>query len=171
MLAKALIADPDILLLDEPTNHMDIEAITGLEDLLLPFGRAGVHHARPPLIRRLATRIVELDRGRLISFPGDYDDYRAKAGRSSKSKRAQNANFDKFLAQEEVWIRQGIEARRTRNEGRVRARSFARRAARAPRVLGQFRAAVEVPSRSGNLVPISSTSTSATTAHGVRDSR
>jgi ABC transport system ATP-binding/permease protein len=121
MLAQALVSDPDVLLLDEPTNHMDIEAITALEEMLLSFQGAAVFitHDRT-LIRRLATRIVELDRGQLVSFPGNYDEYLTRKQQMLEVEARENANFDKFLAEEEVWIRQGIKARRTRNEGRVR---------------------------------------------------
>jgi ATP-binding cassette subfamily F protein uup len=134
MLAKALVSDPDVLLLDEPTNHMDIEAITALEEMLLAYQGATVFitHDRT-LIRRLATRIVELDRGRLVSFPGNYDDYLVRKQQMLEVEARENANFDKFLAEEEVWIRKGIEARRTRNEGRVR-RLEALRAERRQRV-------------------------------------
>ena len=120
MLAQALVSDPDVLLLDEPTNHMDIEAITALEEMLLSFQGATVFitHDRT-LIRRLATRIVELDRGQLVSFPGNYDEYLVRKQQMLDVEARENANFDKFLAEEEVWIRQGIKARRTRNEGRV----------------------------------------------------
>ena len=120
MLAQALVSDPDVLLLDEPTNHMDIEAITALEEMLLAFQGATVFitHDRT-LIRRLATRIVELDRGQLVSFPGNYDEYLVRKQQMLDVEARENANFDKFLAEEEVWIRQGIKARRTRNEGRV----------------------------------------------------
>jgi ATP-binding cassette subfamily F protein uup len=121
MLARALVGDPDVLLLDEPTNHLDIDAIGALEDLLVAFDGSCVFitHDRA-LIRRLATRIVELDRGRLTSFPGDYDAYGRRKQQTLDAEMRANAQFDKFLAEEEVWIRKGIEARRTRNEGRVR---------------------------------------------------
>jgi ATP-binding cassette subfamily F protein uup len=122
MLGRALVAEPQVLLLDEPTNHLDLEAITWLEDLLMEFGGAllFVSHDRA-FIRRLATRILELDRGHLREWPGNYDDYvlQKRAALDVEAKHA--ALFDKKLAQEEVWIRQGVEARRTRNEGRVRA--------------------------------------------------
>jgi ATP-binding cassette subfamily F protein uup len=122
MLGRALVREPDLLLLDEPTNHLDIEAITWLEDLMLEFGGAllFISHDRA-FVRRLATRIVDLDRGRLRVWPGSYDDYvlQKRAALEVEAKHA--ALFDKKLAQEEVWIRKGVEARRTRNEGRVRA--------------------------------------------------
>ncbi len=165
MLAQALVSDPDVLLLDEPTNHMDIEAITALEEMLLSFQGATVFitHDRT-LIRRLATRIVELDRGQLVSFPGNYDEYLSRKQQMLEVEARENANFDKFLAEEEVWIRQGIKARRTRNEGRVR-RLEALREERRQRVAlarrRQFRSstAARVPDRSS---PTSSTSASAT---------
>src|ERR1700737_240103 len=122
MLGRALVAMPDLLLLDEPTNHLDIDAITWLEDMMLDFDGAllFISHDRA-FVRRLATRIVELDRGQLRVWPGNYDDYvlQKRAALEVEAKHA--ALFDKKLAQEEVWIRQGVEARRTRNEGRVRA--------------------------------------------------
>ena len=122
MLGRALVAAPDVLLLDEPTNHLDIDAITWLENMMLDYAGAlfFVSHDRA-FVRRLATKIVELDRGQLRVWPGSYDDYvlQKRAALEVEAKHA--ALFDKKLAQEEVWIRQGVEARRTRNEGRVRA--------------------------------------------------
>jgi ATP-binding cassette subfamily F protein uup len=122
MLGRALIAAPDVLLLDEPTNHLDVEAITWLENMMLDYAGAlfFVSHDRA-FVRRLATKIVELDRGQLRIWPGGYDDYvlQKRAALEVEAKHA--ALFDKKLAQEEVWIRKGVEARRTRNEGRVRA--------------------------------------------------
>ncbi|MBT7952014.1 MAG: ATP-binding cassette domain-containing protein [Gammaproteobacteria bacterium] len=121
MLARALVSNPDILLLDEPTNHMDIASITWLEEFLLGFQGALIFitHDRT-LLRHLATRIIELDRGTLCSFPGDYDHYLDKKQKQLDAEERANAKFDKKLAEHEVWIRQGIKARRTRNEGRVR---------------------------------------------------
>jgi ABC transport system ATP-binding/permease protein len=121
MLARALVSDPDLLLLDEPTNHMDIEAITWLEEYLLGFRGALIFitHDRT-LARHLATRVIELDRGRLISFPGDYDNFLRRKDEMLASEARANAEFDRRLADHETWIRQGIKARRTRNEGRVR---------------------------------------------------
>ncbi len=122
LLARALVSEPDILLLDEPTNHLDIEAIEWLEQFLLDFGGAllFVSHDRA-FINRLATRIVDLDRGSLASTVGNYDDYARIKAQQLAAEAAHAALFDKKLAQEETWIRKGVEARRTRNEGRVRA--------------------------------------------------
>ncbi|MFT3906082.1 MAG: ATP-binding cassette domain-containing protein [Steroidobacteraceae bacterium] len=122
LLARALVLEPHVLLLDEPTNHLDIEAIEWLEQQMLGFAGAllFVSHDRA-FINRLATRVVELDRGTLYSWPGNYDDYARKKAEQLANEAQQNALFDKRLAQEEVWIRKGVEARRTRNEGRVRA--------------------------------------------------
>jgi len=134
MLARALVADPDLLLLDEPTNHLDIDAITWLEEFLLEYAGAllFISHDRA-FVRRLATRIIELDRGQLTSWPGNYDAYvKGKAGQLEVEARHQ-ALFDKKLSREEAWIRQGIKARRTRNEGRVRALKALREERRARR--------------------------------------
>ncbi len=122
MLARALVCEPDLLLLDEPTNHLDIEAITWLEEFLVDFPGAllFVSHDRA-FLKRLATRIVELDRGALASWPGNYDDYLRRKEAQLAVEAQHNALFDKKLSQEEAWIRQGVKARRTRNEGRVRA--------------------------------------------------
>jgi ABC transport system ATP-binding/permease protein len=122
MLGRALVADPDVLLLDEPTNHLDIDAITWLEDMMLEFAGAllFVSHDRA-FVRRLATKIVELDRGQLRAWPGSYDNYVVLKRAALEVEDKHAALFDKKLAQEEVWIRRGVEARRTRNEGRVRA--------------------------------------------------
>ncbi len=122
LLARALVSEPDILLLDEPTNHLDIDAIEWLEQFLLEFAGAllFVSHDRT-FINRLATRIVELDRGHLSVTLGNYDDYARVKAQQLEVEAQHQALFDKKLAQEEAWIRQGVEARRTRNEGRVRA--------------------------------------------------
>jgi ATP-binding cassette subfamily F protein uup len=122
LLAQALVRNPDILLLDEPTNHLDIEAIAWLEGFLKQFAGSIVFvtHDRS-FLRALATRIVEIDRGALTSWPGDYDNYLRRREERLHAEAQENARFDKLLAQEEVWIRQGIKARRTRNEGRVTA--------------------------------------------------
>ncbi|MFC4528736.1 ATP-binding cassette domain-containing protein [Dyella halodurans] len=122
LLAQALVRKPDVLLLDEPTNHLDIEAIGWLEAFLKQFDGSliFVTHDRS-FLRALATRIVEIDRGQLTDWPGDYDNYLRRREERLHAEAQANALFDKKLAQEEVWIRQGIKARRTRNEGRVRA--------------------------------------------------
>ena len=122
MLARALVCEPELLLLDEPTNHLDIESITWLEEFLLGFNGAllFITHDRA-FLQRLATSIIELDRGELTVWPGDYANYLRKKEERLAVEADHNAKFDKKLAQEEVWIRQGIKARRTRNEGRVRA--------------------------------------------------
>lgn len=121
-LARALVAKPELLLLDEPTNHLDIAAIQWLEDYLLSsnVGLVFITHDRA-LLQRLATRIIELDRGQLTSWPGDYQNFLLRKAEMLHAEAKQHAEFDKKLAQEEKWIRQGIKARRTRNEGRVRA--------------------------------------------------
>ncbi|MGD0961019.1 MAG: ATP-binding cassette domain-containing protein, partial [Methylomonas sp.] len=121
-LAKALVMDPEVLLLDEPTNHLDFESITWLEEQLLAFSGAVlfVTHDRA-FLQKLATRILDLDRGRLTSWAGDYQDYLRRKAAVLEDEANQNSEFDKKLAKEEVWIRQGVKARRTRNEGRVRA--------------------------------------------------
>jgi ABC transport system ATP-binding/permease protein len=132
-LARALVTDPELLLLDEPTNHLDIEAIQWLEDQLLDWnvGLVFITHDRS-LLQRLATRIIELDRGNLTSWPGDYANFLQRKEEMLHAESRHNAEFDKKLAQEEKWIRQGIKARRARNEGRVRALE-ALRATRAKR--------------------------------------
>lgn len=121
-LAKALVQKPDLLLLDEPTNHLDIATIKWLEDRIYNFPGAVlfITHDRA-FLQRLATRILEIDRGKLTSWPGDYDNYLIRKEKILEDEDAANTRFDKKLAQEEVWIRQGIKARRTRNEGRARA--------------------------------------------------
>lgn len=121
-LARALVTAPELLLLDEPTNHLDIEAIQWLEEYLITckIGLIFITHDRS-LLQRLATRILELDRGNLTSWPGDYQNFLQRKEELLHAEDKQNADFDKRLAQEEKWIRQGIKARRTRNEGRVRA--------------------------------------------------
>jgi ATP-binding cassette subfamily F protein uup len=128
LLARALVGEPDILLLDEPTNHLDIATIEWLEETLLGFRGALllVSHDRA-FVNRLATRVVELDRGRLSSWPGNYDDYVMRKTLQLENEAKANAEFDRKLAEEEVWIRKGVEARRTRNEGRVRALQAMRR--------------------------------------------
>ena len=121
LLARALVRQPDLLLLDEPTNHLDIEAIEWLENFLRDCGVTllFITHDRA-LVRSLATRIIELDRGRLTSWPGNYDRYLEKKQEAVEAEEKARAEFDKKLSREEQWIRQGIKARRTRNQGRVR---------------------------------------------------
>ncbi len=121
-LAKALVQKPDLLLLDEPTNHLDIATIQWLEDRVYawPGSVLFITHDRA-FLKKLATRIVEIDRGSLVSWPGDYDKYLKRKEKALEDEAVANARFDKKLAEEEIWIRQGIKARRTRNEGRARA--------------------------------------------------
>ena len=128
MLARALVSEPDLLLLDEPTNHLDINAIAWLEKYLLNYNSAVmfITHDRT-FVRRLATRVVELDRGKLTSFPGNFDGYLRRKEELFEIEERSGAKFDKKLAEEEAWIRRGIKARRTRNEGRVRALQAMRR--------------------------------------------
>ncbi|WP_336368194.1 ATP-binding cassette domain-containing protein [Marinobacter sp. C2H3] len=154
LLARALVAEPDILLLDEPTNHLDVPAIAWLEDALSQFRGAMlfVSHDRA-FIRRMATRIVELDRGQLISFAATYDRYLELKEKALEEEERHNALFDKRLKQEEAWIRQGIKARRTRNMGRVRALKSMREEHRQRRNRGGTASfAVEEADRSGKLV-------------------
>jgi ATP-binding cassette subfamily F protein uup len=127
-LARALVIEPEVLLLDEPTNHLDFESITWLEEQVLNFQGAVlfVTHDRS-FLQKLATRIIDLDRGNLVSWQGSYQDYLARKAAALEDEANQNAEFDKKLAEEETWIRQGIKARRTRNEGRVRALEQLRR--------------------------------------------
>ncbi|WP_018652505.1 ABC transporter ATP-binding protein [Actinobacillus capsulatus] len=153
-LARALVADPDILLLDEPTNHLDVEAITWLEDLLLNFKGSiiFISHDRS-FIRKMATRIVDLDRGKLVSYSSNYDLYLETKAEDLRVEALQNELFDKKLAQEEVWIRQGIKARRTRNEGRVRALKALREERRNRReVQGTAKIQIDQTARSGKIV-------------------
>jgi len=154
LLARALAADPQLLLLDEPTNHLDVESITWLEDFLLswPGTLVFITHDRG-FLRRLATRIVELDRGRVSDFPGDYENYLRRRDEMDNAEALANARFDKKLAQEEVWVRQGIKARRTRNEGRVRRLEEMRRAYGERRTRqGSAKIAMNAADRSGKLV-------------------
>lgn len=154
MLGRALVCEPDLLLLDEPTNHLDIEAITWLEEMMLEFAGAllFISHDRT-FVRRLATRIAELDRGQLRVWPGGYDDYVLQKRAALEVEAKHDALFDKKLAQEEVWIRKGVQARRTRNEGRVRALEQLRlqRSERRERV-GQVDVRVQEAGPSGKLV-------------------
>ena len=154
LLAKALVGNPDILLLDEPTNHLDMDAIRWLEEFLLRYRGTilFVTHDRA-LLRRLATRIIELDRGRLTSWSCDYETYLQRKEAALEAETRQRAEFDKKLAREEVWIRTGIQARRTRNEGRVRALEKLRsvRSARRDQP-GEVRMELQEAERSGRLV-------------------
>lgn len=154
LLARALVSDPDLLLLDEPTNHLDIDGITWLEEFLLGWHGTllFVTHDRA-FLQRLATRVVELDRGRLTDFPGDYTTYLSRKAQWLAAEETRNALFDDKLAREEAWIRQGIKARRTRNEGRVRAleRLRAERSARRTQV-GRVTMAIQAAERSGKVV-------------------
>ncbi len=154
MLARALVSEPDLLLLDEPTNHLDISAITWLEKFLLAYHGALIFitHDRA-LLKHLATRIVELDRGKLTSFPGDFDGYLSRKEELLEIEARALAKFDKKLAEEEAWIRQGIKARRTRNEGRVRALQAMRRE-RVQRLeaMGKARFGINAGALSGKLV-------------------
>ncbi|MFW1367153.1 ABC transporter ATP-binding protein [Vibrio parahaemolyticus] len=153
-LARALVCDPDVLLLDEPTNHLDVTTIEWLENFLRDFKGSiiFISHDRA-FIKSMATRIVDLDRGQLSSFPGDYDNYLLEKEEMLRVEDMQNAEFDKKLAQEEVWIRQGIKARRTRNEGRVRALKKLREERRDRReVQGKVNLNIDDASRSGKIV-------------------
>ncbi|OZI80822.1 ATP-binding cassette domain-containing protein [Bordetella genomosp. 6] len=153
-LARALVDEPDLLLLDEPTNHLDFDGIAWLEAMLRNWKGAAViitHDRR--FLDAVATRIVELDRGRLLSFPGNFSQWQERKAQWLEAERLEQARFDKLLAQEEVWIRKGIEARRTRNEGRVRRLEQLRveRAERRERV-GNVNLALAQGQRSGKLV-------------------
>ncbi|WP_249960953.1 ABC transporter ATP-binding protein [Histophilus somni] len=153
-LAKALVCNPHVLLLDEPTNHLDVDAIEWLEEFLLTFSGSiiFISHDRS-FIRKMATRIVDLDRGKLVSYPGNYDLYLTAKEENLRVEALKNELFDKKLAQEEVWIRQGIKARRTRNEGRVRALKALREERRQRReVLGKAKLQLDNSSRSGKMV-------------------
>ncbi len=154
LLAQALVHEPDLLLLDEPTNHLDVDSIAWLEDFLLDWNGTllFITHDRA-FLRRLATRIIELDRGQLSSWPGDYETYLRRKQEALDAEATARAQFDKKLAAEEVWIRQGIQARRTRNEGRVRAllklrEEYSQRRER----VGSAKIVVQEAARSGKLV-------------------
>ncbi len=154
LLAKAVVGAPDLLLLDEPTNHLDIDSIRWLEDFLLNYNGTllFVTHDRA-LLRRVATRILELDRGRLTSWSCDYATYLNRKTAFLNAEMRQNAEFDKKLAQEEVWIRTGIKARRTRNEGRVRALEALRQARHERRDSpGEVKMEIQEAQRTGRLV-------------------
>ncbi|PKF78052.1 ABC transporter ATP-binding protein [Vibrio sp. vnigr-6D03] len=153
-LARALVCEPDVLLLDEPTNHLDVTTIEWLEGFLKDFRGSiiFISHDRA-FIKSMATRIVDLDRGQLASFPGDYENYLVEKEEMLRVEEMQNAEFDKKLAQEEVWIRQGIKARRTRNEGRVRALKALRQERSDRReVQGKANIQIDEASRSGKIV-------------------
>lgn len=154
LLARGLVREPDILLLDEPTNHLDINSISWLEDFLIRWGGTllFVTHDRV-FLQKLATRIVELDRGRLYDWPCDYNTFLQRKDSLLSAESAQNIIFDKKLAQEEQWIRQGIEARRTRNEGRVRNLFSLRELRRERREQpGKVQLQIQEEKRSGKLV-------------------
>lgn len=154
LLAQSLVKQPDILLLDEPTNHLDIASIAWLEEFLKSYGGTllFITHDRR-FLQSLATRIVQLERGRLLSFPGDYQSFLEKRDAMLAAEAEQQAQFDKKLAQEEVWIRQGIKARRTRNEGRVRALEKMRRERKQRReAQGNVQMQLQDANRSGRLV-------------------
>ncbi|WP_293388728.1 ATP-binding cassette domain-containing protein [Nevskia sp.] len=154
LLARALVAEPDILLLDEPTNHLDIDSITWLEEFLAtwPGTLLFITHDRA-FLRRLATRIIELDRGILRSWPGTYDEYLVRKEESLRIEEQSNALFDKRLAQEEVWIRKGIKARRVRDQGRVERLKKLRNEYAARRELsGEAKLVLQEAEKSGKLV-------------------
>jgi len=153
-LARAMVGEPELLLLDEPTNHLDLDGILWLEELIKTFNGAVmlITHDRV-FLDSVATRIIELDRGQLASFEGNFADYQRKKAEQLEAEAKANARFDKLLAQEEVWIRKGVEARRTRNEGRVRRLESLRleRAARRDR-LGNVSLAVDRGEASGKMI-------------------
>ncbi len=154
LLARALVQEPDLLLLDEPTNHLDIESIDWLEEFLLGYGGTllFITHDRT-FLRKLATRIFELDRGQLTDWPGDYENFLRRKEEMLNAEEKANARFDKKLAQEEVWIRQGIKARRTRNEGRVRAlKSLRQERGERRNLTGKVAMKLQDADRSGKLV-------------------
>jgi len=154
LLGRALVTEPDLLLLDEPTNHLDVSAIQWLEEFLLNWNGSVlfVTHDRS-FLKTLATRIIELDRGQLTSWPGNYENYLTLKQQAIENEEKENALLDKRLAQEEVWIRQGIKARRTRNEGRVRALKALRKERSQRRdQKGQVNMQVSAQDRSGKRV-------------------
>ena len=154
MLAQALVSEPDLLLLDEPTNHLDITAITWLEDFLFDYRGALIFITHDRMfLKHVATRIIELDRGKLTSFPGDFEAYLRKKEELLEIEARAAANFDKKLAEEEAWIRQGIKARRTRNEGRVRAlQAMRRERSQRLELQGKVRFGLDAGGLSGKLV-------------------
>ena len=154
LLGKALVMQPDLLLLDEPTNHLDIEGIKWLENLLINWKTSllFISHDRA-FVRKVATRIVELDRGVLLDWPGDYDNFLRKKEEYLHAQELENSRFDKKLADEEVWIRQGVKARRTRNEGRVRAlKKMREECAKRQSLQGNIKATVQAGEKSGHQV-------------------
>jgi ABC transport system ATP-binding/permease protein len=153
-IAQALVGSPDVLLLDEPTNHLDLAAIAWLENLLTNFkGSAVIISHDRAFLDNVVTRIVELDRGKLTGFPGNYEAYEVQKAQQLEFEATVNAKFDKYLAQEEVWIRQGVQARRTRNEGRVR-RLESLRDTRSERrnVLGRVKLDITSGAQSGKMI-------------------
>ncbi|GAA6183345.1 ABC transporter ATP-binding protein [Aliiglaciecola sp. NS0011-25] len=153
-LARALVGNPDILLLDEPTNHLDIHMIKWLEGIVKEYKGAVVFvsHDRA-FIRAVASRIIDLDRGNLTSYPGNYQTYLDKKAEDLKNEENANAEFDKKLSQEEQWIRQGIKARRTRNEGRVRAlKALRQEHSQRNKLQGRAKATVSTSNSSGKIV-------------------
>jgi ATP-binding cassette subfamily F protein uup len=168
LFARAVAASPDVLLLDEPTNHLDIDSILWMEDYIHRFVKTllFVTHDRI-FLKKIATRILELDQGRLLSFDCGYETYLQRRAALLESEETRNAVFDKKLSQEETWIRQGIKARRTRNEGRVRALQKMRAAARSRRKkTGNVRLQIQEARRSGKLVI---EATDITACHGGTD--
>ncbi len=154
LLARALVNQPDLLLLDEPTNHLDIESIIWLEKFLLDWKGSllFISHDRV-FLQKLATRIVEIDRGKLTDWPGDYPTYLSRKQKALEDEEKENALFDKKLAREEIWIRQGIKARRTRNEGRVRAlEDLRRKRAQRRNVAGSANVRIQAADKSGKIV-------------------
>lgn len=154
LLARALVDQPDLLLLDEPTNHLDIDAIRWLEDFLARWNGAFmfITHDRQ-FLRKLSTRILEIDRGKLFDWTCDYDTFLKRKQELLAAEEKQNALFDKKLAEEEAWIRQGIKARRTRNEGRVRAlKSLRRERSQRREQQGTSNLTIQTGARSGNLI-------------------
>lgn len=154
LLGQACILEPDILLLDEPTNHLDVAAIEWLEKFVLGFKGTVIFitHDRA-FLKKLATRIIEVDRGSIYSYPGDYDAYLTRKAHDLAVEAEHNKQFDKNLSQEEAWIRQGIKARRTRNEGRVRAlKKLRQQRSERREVLGKASMQLQQAERSGKIV-------------------
>ena len=153
-LAQALVSRPDILLLDEPTNHLDMDAIVWLEELLIGFKGSVVTISHDlAFLNRVVTRIVELDRGKLLSYPGNFEAYGLQKEAQLAQEAVINAKAEKLLAQEEVWVRKGVEARRTRSQSRI-GRLQALRSARSARrdVVGRVRLDISSAQSSGKIV-------------------